>query len=231
MAKRHLEEFNPWPAFVDIFSSVILVLLLFVLVLIVNLGYYMQFKYKVSYIGSVTVSDVLNNSNTTSQTTITKNTASSEVETKAEKLVQELSGDGVNSKKDIDSPGVTLQKKEDNDSKQTVLDKDKYIVITFADTEKFVDDKSNMAIKTFIENAKRNYPGQEIHISAIDSTQNLSVTAAKQVTLARLVGTKSLIVTQGYDKNEVKIKFDNANVDMTGLNTENGLMIIKVEKK
>jgi len=34
------EEFNPWPSFVDIFSSVILVLLLFLLVVLANLGYY-----------------------------------------------------------------------------------------------------------------------------------------------------------------------------------------------
>jgi hypothetical protein len=33
MAQKFEEEFNPWPSFVDLFSSVILVLLLFLLVL------------------------------------------------------------------------------------------------------------------------------------------------------------------------------------------------------
>ena len=48
MAKKRAEEFNPWPPFVDIFSSVILVLLLFLLITIVNIAYYAQFKFKVS---------------------------------------------------------------------------------------------------------------------------------------------------------------------------------------
>ena len=53
------EEFNPWPSFVDIFSSVILVLLLFLLVVLANLGYYAQFKYKVSYNGSIATDDLI----------------------------------------------------------------------------------------------------------------------------------------------------------------------------
>ena len=53
MAKRCPEEFNPWPPFVDIFASVILVMLLFLLITIVNIGYYAQFKHKISYTASV----------------------------------------------------------------------------------------------------------------------------------------------------------------------------------
>jgi len=59
MAGRCLDEFNPWPSFVDIFSSVILVLLLFLLVLIVNIGYYAQFKFKVQYDGSIATDKVV----------------------------------------------------------------------------------------------------------------------------------------------------------------------------
>ncbi len=63
MAKRCEDEFNPWPSFVDIFSSVILVMLLFLLVVLVNLGYYAQFKYKVSYTGSISSDEIILNSN------------------------------------------------------------------------------------------------------------------------------------------------------------------------
>lgn len=59
MANRCDEEFNPWPSFVDIFSSVILVLLLFLLVTIVSIGYYAQFKFKVSYTGSITTDEII----------------------------------------------------------------------------------------------------------------------------------------------------------------------------
>jgi hypothetical protein len=40
------KEFNPWPSFVDLFSSVILVLIFFILVIVTLLAYFMQFKYK-----------------------------------------------------------------------------------------------------------------------------------------------------------------------------------------
>ena len=50
------------------FSSVILVLLLFLLVVLANLGYYAQFKYKVSFTGSVSSSELI--SSTTNRATI-----------------------------------------------------------------------------------------------------------------------------------------------------------------
>ena len=53
MAQKFEEEFNPWPSFVDLFSSVILILLLFLLVVLANLGYYAQSKDKTSYTGSI----------------------------------------------------------------------------------------------------------------------------------------------------------------------------------
>jgi hypothetical protein len=39
-------EINPFISYVDLFSSIILVLLLFVLIMFVNIGYYMQFNAK-----------------------------------------------------------------------------------------------------------------------------------------------------------------------------------------
>ena len=59
MAQKFEEEFNPWPSFVDLFSSVILVLLLFLLVVLANLGYYAQSKYKTSYTGSISSDDLI----------------------------------------------------------------------------------------------------------------------------------------------------------------------------
>jgi hypothetical protein len=58
--KRCEEEFNPWPPFVDIFSSVILVLMLFLLIVIVNLAYYMKYKVEVRMTGNLEVTQKLN---------------------------------------------------------------------------------------------------------------------------------------------------------------------------
>lgn len=40
------DEMNPFIAYVDLFSSIIMVLLLFVLIMFVNIAYYMQFNSK-----------------------------------------------------------------------------------------------------------------------------------------------------------------------------------------
>ena len=42
MSSSDQGEMNPFISYVDLFSSVILVLLLFVLLMLVNVGYYMQ---------------------------------------------------------------------------------------------------------------------------------------------------------------------------------------------
>ena len=55
MARKRVEPFNPWPGFVDLFASVIMVVLMFMLVLIVNISYYSQFKYKIAYTGAIAI--------------------------------------------------------------------------------------------------------------------------------------------------------------------------------
>lgn len=68
MAKRrHVDEFNPWPAFVDLFASVIMLVLMFMLILIVNVAFYAQFKFKVSYTGNVAVDTVISNEQSTQE--------------------------------------------------------------------------------------------------------------------------------------------------------------------
>ena len=47
MSSSHQGEMSPFISYVDLFSSVILVLLLFVLLMLVNVGYYMQKNAKV----------------------------------------------------------------------------------------------------------------------------------------------------------------------------------------
>ena len=58
MAQKFEEEFNPMAVFVDLFSSVILILY-FLLVVLANLRYYAQSKYKTSYTGSISSDDLI----------------------------------------------------------------------------------------------------------------------------------------------------------------------------
>lgn len=225
MAKKHLKEFNPWPAFVDILSSTILVLLLFLLVLLVNLGYQMQFKYRVSYTGSVAVSDLVNNVSKDKEEEKKEMITAKEqtLEAKLKEATTEIATNvSINDKKELDSPGVTIEKMEDKNKKQIIERTSKELKITFKENENFIDDEGIKNLKSFIEERK----GEEITILGIDGNKNLSLSVAKQITLARIVSTKNLIVAQKYDKTKIKIKFDKDDIK-----SENGIIIIKVGEK
>lgn len=103
------EEFNPWPSFVDIFSSVILVMLLFLLVLLVNLGFYAQFKYKVSYTGSIATDDLILNDNP-SESTIKEETVESDSVKEAQ--TTSVSTQSESSQETQQSQSIALMQKE-----------------------------------------------------------------------------------------------------------------------
>ena len=152
MACKFEEEFNPWPSFVDIFSSVILVLLLFLLVVLANLGYYAQFKYKVSFTGSVSSSELI--SNTTNPPAVSTTNPNSDLNIqiiKEQKQMilalqhqiasQDTSIKSAKGTDEIESSGINVaDKKEDSTKIQSILSTDEYLVITYKTVVVFVDD-------------------------------------------------------------------------------------------
>jgi hypothetical protein len=190
MGKKCAEEFNPWPSFVDIFSSTILVLLLFMLILIVKLGYYAQFKFKVTYKGTIPTSELVEQKEIIEKEVI-KTSIISEIQ----------------EKKELERAGQDLVQADDtNTTLQTIVQKDDYLIVTFADKEILLDDPSIREVKKYIEKMKIKFPKHKVIVSSVEPTNQLSSTVAKQISLARTLNTRNLVRKQNYAKSDVRIR-------------------------
>ena len=222
MAKKRAEEFNPWPPFVDIFSSVILVLLLFLLITIVNIAYYAQFKFKVSYTGTIATTEIINSSAPTKAQIKEKN-----LEMKIEDPIDEQKDIG-----EIETVGKDLSRIfEDETTKQATISTDDYLVVNFGSDGIKLDDPIIVQIKDFIVKSKVKYPKHIVRISAVDPTNQISATVMKQISLARTLNVRNFIRSLNYEIKDVQVDL----LKPSSLNIENkndfGYLIIRIEKK
>ena len=246
MSKKCEDEFNPWPSFVDIFSSVILVMLLFLLVLLVNLGYYAQFKFKVSYTGTITTDELIFNS-TPSPLQIEQIVEQEESKKEQTQNIQEMKQEIVRLKKIIEERTVKAKEKEeaqlesggidvadvkddDNDSKQVLLQNEEYFIITYKGNEIFLDNKIAKDLKLFLLDVKKKYKNHKILITAADVQGQASATVAKQISLARSLGTRNLIRKFGYEKKDVRIDLLASTEVKEDINKQNGYLVIRIKR-
>jgi len=163
MSNKCVDEFNPWPSFVDIFSSVILVLLLFLLVLIVNIGYYAQFKFKVQYDGSVATDKIILDDSPKIIKIIKEDDKEQE---ETESLLQTTNMDDVTTQSmqeyltaatDIESAGEDLADKKRNEKEQTqnILEEDRLFYVKFNGNEIFIEQQIIDKLKKFIQKAQK----------------------------------------------------------------------------
>lgn len=236
MAIRCDEEFNPWPSFVDIFSSVILVLLLFLLVTIVNIGYYAQFKYKVQYTGSVVTDDIILQD---SAKKVKLDVKKQKINKKFETIVlEELMDEPMVAKMevelqaatDIESAGEDLadKKKSESKSPQKVTQTDKYFYITYEGNELFVGLDINEKIKLFLKTAKEKYPGHKINLYATDPLDQISLTITKTITLGRTLGIRNFLKKVDYAKKDIRLKLSESIEIPEDIDLATGLVVIEV---
>lgn len=257
MAIRCEDEFNPWPSFVDIFSSVILVMLLFLLVVLVNLGYYAQFKYKVSYTGSIATDDLILNDNPSiakiKEEIVTQSDSKNESETQSttsqsqaqsvqvlqqevirlKKIIEEKTVKALEKKEaKIESGGIDVadRKDDDNKSKQQTIFSDDYFIVTFKGNEIFIDNAITKELKVFIDSVKKKYKNYQIAITAADIKGQASATIAKQISLARSIGVRNLIRKLGYEKKDVRVDLLASTEVKEKINEQNGYLIVRIKK-
>ncbi|MGB6329151.1 MAG: hypothetical protein WBF48_09485 [Halarcobacter sp.] len=255
MAKRCDEEFNPWPSFVDIFSSVILVMLLFLLVVLVNLGYYAQFKYKVSYTGSITTDDLILNDNPKEikiqeekikqsesdiesitqkepSPTLSVQKMQSEI-IRLKKIIEEKTVKAKEKKEsEIESGGIDVKdrKDDDNKSKQATISTKDYFIISFKGNEIFIDNAITKKLKVFIKDTQEKYKNHKIMITAADPKGQASATIAKQISLARTIGVRNLIRKLDYDKKDVRVDLLASTQIKEQVNEQNGYLVIRIKR-
>ncbi len=254
------EEFNPWPSFVDIFSSVILVLLLFLLITIVNIGYYAQFKHKVSYTGSVSSDELIlsekpeENKQEETRDIPRKIIDPVPVPSNPKKIIEELKKqivilqkkvltsqtkfiaktevEDANDTGEIEATGYDITSdKVDEKSKQKIIESEDYYIISFAKDEVFVETSIRKKLKEFIKKAKKRYPNHKVYILAVDRKNPVSATVAKQVSLGRTLAIRNFIRKLRYDKKDVRVDLvGKVKIDQE-VDYENGYLVIKIKKK
>lgn len=215
MAKRCPEDFNPWPPFVDIFASVILVMLLFLLITIVNIGYYAQFKFKTSYTASVTTKEPIVSEETTKVTTVRPEckptpTAKEEIpDAKAISFHKIIAPSFENAKNSLFSGGTAqgnaisyaANKDQKKFTNQKAIKKDLKLTIEFKDKEIFLNSAIMRKVKLFIANINRRSKRAEFTVYVSDPKNIISSTLSKQISLGRVLNVKGAL-----KRSKIKLK-------------------------
>jgi len=218
MAKRCPEEFNPWPPFVDIFASVILVMLLFLLITIVNIGYYAQFKHKISYTASVVTEAPIQPEQQTkvAQTPVecvpSKN---KDIEDKIDEFSfhKVTAPSEKDSKDSLFSGGTSIgnsvsyaaNKTQKEFTKQKIIKHNLVITVSFEDKEIFVNSSIKRKIKLFISDIKRRSKRAQFTIFVSDPTNLVSSTISRQISLGRVLNVKNIIKKSHIKPNKIKM--------------------------
>lgn len=188
-------EMNPYISYVDLFSSVILVLLLFVLIMFVNVGYYMQFNSK------NTKQEV--SKEPTEPVMVVKETPkivfTSAKEAKQDPTVQSSSDVGEN----------TLSKQVDKSSQTEV--KASELLIIFQNNEYFPQQAALDQIIKAMEKIAKAKPNAQFVISVGDTKKLISSTQAKQVSIGRILSLKNKLESMSAFKNKIQVSYKQPN--------------------
>ncbi|MDY0232497.1 MAG: hypothetical protein RBS11_00575 [Sulfurimonas sp.] len=216
MAKKRVEAFNPWPGFVDLFASVIMVILMFMLVLLVNITYYSQFKYKVSYTGTVPIKGETN----VKREDIIK-TAISGVEFKKAKEKE----------KQVKSAGLDYSNVENNNTRQDNLIYEDWMVIKYLNSEVILDPNSIKEIEEFLLSAKEKFFGHFVSIYIKEPQNQVSASVAKQLALSRIINIRNLIRKLDYKNDDVVVRLKDTIPQNNLVEHESGYAVILINRK
>ncbi len=228
MAKGCPEEFNPWPPFVDIFASVILVLMLFLLITVVNIGYYAQFKSKSSYTAQSNIKSPDDTSNIvqtvtpegcipmpTINETYTGEGSGSNLVSFRKMIKPQVVSDGTNSffsggEGDGNSVSYRNQKKAKVYDNHNLVQSNRKVEIYFKDKDIFIPTSVKHKIRQFISGVNRSSKSARFTIYVHDPSGIVSSTIAKQISLGRILNIKNIIKKNNISASRIKMDLQNS---------------------
>lgn len=205
-------EMNPFISYVDLFSSVILVLLLFVLIMFVNVGYYMQFNAKNPETTDAETQEMSAKKSATSekpqeskQIVLVDKPIIEVKEQKKEQQQKDTNKTVVEGKGGM-SEGTAILKRDSKPPAPAELKVDDLIIV-FRNNDYFVSNDMIRQTASALENILTTRPNATFVITVSDSKKIISATQAKQVSLGRVLGLKNKLSDMDKLKNKVKINF------------------------
>jgi len=216
-AKRCEEEFNPWPPFVDVFSSVVLVLLLFILVLIVNVAYYTQFNSKIDSVTKTTskVNNLQAGLDVSDMISLHK----------IEKPKMDAAGnDALFSGGKSEGNGLNISSEKVKEKAQNVekIDK-KTILIGYKNSNIFLSKAVKQRIGDFVKKEKN--AGQKVVISMAYPLNLVSTTMKKRISVSRIIDVKNSLKKRGIKLSDIKFRLH----DNSDKKYPDGYVKIKIE--
>lgn len=226
MAKKRSEPFNPWPGFVDLFASVIMVVLMFMLVLIVNITYYAQFKYKISYTGTVAIEEEVINPIDMPKAKPKKYPDINETREQKEPSIKEEI-----KKEFIPVAGVDLSVTDINKTRQDNVMYNEWMVIKYLDSEVILDPGSVKDIEEFLSKNKDTFFEHSVSVYIREPQNQISASVAKQLALSRVLNIRNLLRKKGYKNEDIMIRLRDAIPQEKSLEHVAGYAIIVIEPK
>jgi hypothetical protein len=217
MAKQCPEEFNPWPPFVDIFASTILVLMLFLLITVVNIGYYAQYNFKMAYSGSTESIEVVNNEVASKvkvnfrekqEVTVTEDNAqinSHKMDIPAFDCNKSKGSLFSGGEGDGNAIKYASQKRALEFLKQKIITKKSSIVIEFESKEIFINNQIKQKIRQYVKSTLRRNKKTKFFVYVSDPDMVISSTIAKQISLGRALNIKGFVAKQGVSKKNLRL--------------------------
>lgn len=236
MARKRVEPFNPWPSFVDLFASVIMVVLMFMIILIVNITYYAQFKYKVSYTGTIAIEQTVDKAVPVLDKKIKEREQEEEepLEKKKESIISEKTIKIVkdDTKKELEAvAGVDLSRTSNNFTRQDNVFHEDWMVVKYLDSEVILDSKSIKDIDKFLLDAKEKFPQHSIWIYIKEPQNQISASVGKQIALSRVLNIRNLLRNREYKDEDVMIKLRDKIPLKNVTNHASGYAVITVHRK
>lgn len=180
-------EMNPFISYVDLFSSIILVLLLFVLIMFVNVGYYMQFNSKNQPQSATPTTEVTPDESKSSMVFATLKQPTKEAVSQSDV--------GENS----------LTKAQEKTTSLTFKESD--LVLVFNNNEYFADKNAVDNLIRALEKVAQVKPSAKFVLSVGDSQKIVSISQARQVSLARVLSLKNTLENKPQFKDKIQINY------------------------
>lgn len=226
---RPVDEFNPWPAFVDLFASIIMVVLVFLLVLIVNVAFYSQYKYKIAYTGSVDVGELILEEIEEAETLVKTEEIEEKKLPKEQKLAEEVADLEVED--EIKTSGVDLTVADHEHTRQENIINLDWMIIKFSHNELILDPATIKELEKFIADAKKSFPKHQVEIFISEPQKQVSATIARQIGLSRALNIRNLIRKQEYKKEEVLVRLRKKVPTEKTIEHDAGYIVVNIMKK
>ena len=221
---RSVEEFNPWPAFVDLFASIIMVVLMFLLVLIVNVAFYAQYKYKIAYTGSVSVENLILEENQEEKKEFKD-------EQKFVENVQEKEKELLDVPEEIIASGLDLTVANHEYVRQENIIHLDWMIIKFMKNELIIDPEAIKELESFIAKAKKEFPNHNVEIFISEPKKQVSGTVARQIGLSRALNVRNIVRKQNYKNEEVLVRLRKDVSPTQKIEHDPGYIVISIMKK